>query len=878
MRSSRMGLGIVLCLVAVAALGEEWRTLKTEHFTVFYPVGYEAAAWDALQTLEHYRPFVEELVGNTAYHLPVVIEDLGTLTNGFTNPVFYNVHLFSYPPSGGELGFTENWWRLVGVHEYTHLLHLTKRGGIPGLLTKVGGTLFLPELWVPGWVMEGITVYAESQLSPYEGRLSQGYFDAYMAIRAKEGFPTLLGATYSPFGFPGGAGIYLYGGEFFSYLAQEYGEERFSEFFQRFGSSPSSYYSPFIPALGLDRTARDVFGKSFPALWRDWQAHLEGTTEFMPPGERLTELGGMVASPVIADGHLYYLRSYSEKTGALSSWGFQEIVERDLRTGEERVIGATTSYFSGPLRAHEGKLFYGVGELKAGYPNVMNLGFGYTTALHELDLASGVDRTLFSADMRAFAVLPDGRVIYSVDRRDAFGSELWAWDPKNREHTHLATTDHLVGELLAHGDGLVASARRDWENFSLYTLDPDTWALAPGVHSPYLEGMISAYGGKLLFTANYGKVYGVYAYDLAAGEVYRLTQGGFARDGALDEGQGVLYFVGLGMDGFDLYRAQPLWEPFPVPAEASPGPPDGLALPPAAVAQGNFWDDILTLAPKIHVPTFSYLPGEGATAGLYLMGQDALGYLLYSALGTWDFGKGKPGLSLFLTSTLPSPLTTGLELTFGPGQETSLNLGLDYPLIMRLSPGLGGLSLGLSLAAHGEGFSRRELSPSLTATWQYPKWQLGWEGRANLERVAWGAAIDRTGLSTTVTLVQYLPASQVSLTIQGIYDPDNPDPPFPVLRGYQEPLPAKAGAILSLDYSWPLGEIRFGLWNPNVYLEDVAANLFIDTALAKGTQFACGVELYVEVGVMFGLKFAPGLRLSLNRDHEISVSLAIAGL
>jgi hypothetical protein len=118
----------------------------------------------------------------------------------------------------------------------------------------------------------------------------------------------------------------------------------------------------------------------------------------------------------------------------------------------------------------------------------------------------------------------------------------------------------------------------------------------------------------------------------------------------------------------------------------------------------------------------------------------------------------------------------------------------------------------------------------------------------------------------------------VSLKVQGIYDPDNPDPVFPILRGYQEPLPAKAGVTLSLDYSWLLGKIRSGLWNPNVYLEDVAANFFIDTALAEETQFACGVELYVEVGVMFGLKLAPGVRLSLNQDHEFSVSFAMAGL
>ena len=63
-----------------------WKTLKTEHFTVFYLPGCEAAAQRALAELEASRPQVERLTGNTAWHLPIVIEDVGLNPNGNTDP------------------------------------------------------------------------------------------------------------------------------------------------------------------------------------------------------------------------------------------------------------------------------------------------------------------------------------------------------------------------------------------------------------------------------------------------------------------------------------------------------------------------------------------------------------------------------------------------------------------------------------------------------------------------------------------------------------------------------------------------------------------------------------------------------------------------
>ncbi|HEX3044353.1 MAG TPA: hypothetical protein VHY08_06325, partial [Bacillota bacterium] len=174
MKSTRIYLFMALLIFlipTVAFTKGSWKTLKTEHFTVFYTTQFEAEAWQCLKILEYYRPEVEKISGNKAAHLSVVIDDTGTLVNGYSNAIANQLHLFKYPPQGGWAG-VENWWSMVGVHEYTHHLTLAKTGGMPGFIAKIFGNnllLFpLPNLVAPGWVIEGITVYNESQLSPFQ--------------------------------------------------------------------------------------------------------------------------------------------------------------------------------------------------------------------------------------------------------------------------------------------------------------------------------------------------------------------------------------------------------------------------------------------------------------------------------------------------------------------------------------------------------------------------------------------------------------------------------------------------------------------------------------------------------------------------------------
>jgi len=138
---------MALCLFSSQARAE-WNTLKTPHFTCFYPQGYQWEAEQTLNNLEYYRQDVVNLTGNKRIgNLPVVIEDNGMLTNGFADPIFKNMHIFTYPSDSlTTLGISENWYRQVAVHEYTHIAHLTRTEGIPLLLTTINGSIYQPNL------------------------------------------------------------------------------------------------------------------------------------------------------------------------------------------------------------------------------------------------------------------------------------------------------------------------------------------------------------------------------------------------------------------------------------------------------------------------------------------------------------------------------------------------------------------------------------------------------------------------------------------------------------------------------------------------------------------------------------------------------------
>lgn len=853
-----------LIILLMFGLGD-WKTLKTDNFKVIYKPGYEWEANEAMKNLEYYREKINTLTGNSPKYFPIVIEDIGTIPNGMADPVFHSIHIYTYPPGGNDIGGTQNWYRQVALHEYTHICHLTKTTGLARITTSLFGTIFQPNMYAPGWIIEGITVYSESQLSPYEGRLNDGYFDSYIAVRAAERkLPSIHTATYSPLEFPGWSGIYLYGGEFFNYLSQRYGEKKFAEFFDTYGS-----YFPFIglifPGLGIDGASRRIYGKSFPDLFTEWQLQEQKKYgDWKTEGKRVTRRGWQIDYLTKDKDKIYYFRQYPRKTGALETFWNKEIIALNIHSQKEKKIVSLTSSVSAPLIVKENNLYYTTYEVKKGYANVTNQGFGFVSSLHTRDLMTGKDRVLFCDNIRAFCVLDDGSILYSKDRAHEFGSELWVY--KNGKKEKIWATEYLIGELKANSNYIVVSARKDFENWDVYLVDLEAKKFTPIATTPWIEYNIELQGDTVVFTANYDKMYSIYAYNLLSRKLYRVSKVGYAKSGLLFND--TLYFIGLTKDGFDIYKKVPEFTSSP-PISYSPSiKPDFSSIPPPK--QGGYFDVLSTLfKPAVHIPFI--LPvdtlGEKWLLGAVLIGRDATHENAYYIFFVQDPIKNEPILESFFISRFFSPLVIGLLYS---NVSLLAQLQMSYPLLVRISPGLSNISVSLRGAAFGKQFHRKEIAPGGGLGFRFPFTRIGIEVETPFERKNFGSTIDRSAQYVGVDIRNYTRVGGIKFSVQAHNDPDNPDAIRIRIRG-GDSLYAKTGAILTTEYSHPIFKIRKGLWNPNMFFEDLCFVLFNDIALSKEGEYnaSVGVELKLETGMMFGfLRFAPKVGVAINKEGK----------
>jgi hypothetical protein len=862
-------------MIAIMVLGLctwfNWRTLKTDDFTVIYKEDYYWEALNALHDLEYYKNDVQEIIGGRPGNLPIVIEDVGAESNGFANPIFNNVHIFTSAPGFNyRIEGIENWYRTVTVHEYAHIVHLSKTRGLSRTFTDVFGSIFAPNIYSPGWIIEGITVFSESQTTPYEGRLNDGFFDSYIGARVhSHALPSIVEATNTPMDFPFGT-YYLYGGEFFDFLAQRYGLDKFAVFFNEYGGYFWAPMSAVFPFTGLDIAARHTYGKSFPVLFREWQQYEKSRQEdWEPAGTRVTERGWYVYSLEQDNGKLYYVRFLPFKVDGFTQRSLTCIAEFDPLCEREKIVAVLSGTICAPLRIADGTLYYATHELARGYANVYYGGFGITANLHKRDLVTGVDRILFTDDIRAFCVLPDSSILYSKDRSHGYGSELWLFDDSN--NVMLFETDLLIGELDANDKYVVAVGRRDFENWNIFLLDYRKQEFRSVIATPWIEGSVNIVADALLFTANYDGVYGIYWHELLSGRIYRLTHGGYADNGAV-VGQ-TLYFKGMSQQGFDIYMTGFDPEEFSI-AQTAPSIKPEFAAVDLKTSKGGYLDVLKTLAPSVRVPFLLPSKSDFSTwiYGLFLLGGDATDENLYAGFLARETSEDDLIINLLWQSRFFYPL----DVYFFYDYKNLFEYSISFPAFASLEYGVSSFNLFLDGRVF-DGLTRVEFSPGCGISFHYPYTDVSAVIALPFERQAWGSDINRSAQKIYVGLQQFLAGGEVRFSGQGYVDRHDPDVPEFSIRGY-EAIESQRALVVSTEYVHRLCKLRKGLWNPNVYFEDLYWTVFADYALDdKGTAYySLGCELKLEAKAGFGfIQLVPKIGIALTEAGQVKIFFGI---
>ena len=548
-----------------------WDTLHSRHFAVHYHDGEEALARESVAIAEKVHARLSKLFNWTPSEpTDIILSDKTDFPNGFASPVPTNrMTLFVAAPDDLTLEDHAGFLETLITHEYTHILHLDKATGGPAAIRKIFGRLPLPfafpNAFQPTWLIEGLATYTETDAERGIGRGQSSFFDMFMRMEVDNGVKPLRQINQPIASWPGGTAPYLYGVQFYNFIAETKGQEKILRMIDN--------YSEDLLPFAINTNSEKVFGKNLSQMWDEFEAYLKRKydpqlaairQQGVREGERITHGGYFGGSArALADGTLFYIRNDGRSHPALMVW----------RTGKSAPKKLIDVHQDARFAVHPT-----AGILLTQIEFFHNTNYYYD--LYRVNPESGAIKRLTKGARYRYATWsPYGTRIAAV--HNALGvNSLQLLDAQGKISETLWTAP--AGEVIAglnwspDGTSLVASVWRrtgGW-NLEQFFLAQRNWKTLTNDAAIKMHPQFSTDGSSILFSSDHGGVYNIRRFELATGKMSTLTN---VKGGAFqpaEGGGGVLYYTGYGPEGFDVYRLR-LEEagspPFPTPG-SRPGP------------------------------------------------------------------------------------------------------------------------------------------------------------------------------------------------------------------------------------------------------------------------------------------------------------------
>lgn len=256
-----------------------WYRLKTPHFRVLYPEGFEQQAQRTAYRLEQVYEPVSASLERRPRPISVLLQNQTTITNGFVTLTPRRSEFFAVQPQDPFIAGNNDWIDLLALHEYRHVVQNEKAlYGFSGLLSKVFGsyTQAAVGLGIPNWFDEGDAVGTETLLSRFgRGRIPN--FD--LGMRAN----LLAGRRFNYSKSVAGSYVqqvpdhYVLGYFLSTYLKNEFGANAWSTVLNRYYSFP---FYPFSFSNSLKKTTHyrveELYRRSLDEANESWRKQQEG--------------------------------------------------------------------------------------------------------------------------------------------------------------------------------------------------------------------------------------------------------------------------------------------------------------------------------------------------------------------------------------------------------------------------------------------------------------------------------------------------------------------------------------------------------------------------------------------------------------------------
>ena len=674
-----------------------WYTVETEHFDVHFscrgrPDSSDIGlAEEVAGIAEEVHATVTPVVGWTPRaRTQIVIADFYDYFNGWAAPFPNNVITIIPTPPGGSRTNEGNWLRTLILHEYSHILQIDQVAGVPAALRHVFGRVSMPNALAPTWLNEGYAVYNETRFSDF-GRLRSAEYDMMARAAAHGGrlLPVDRCGTYELRRYPGGSAPYLYG----SWLHGDVVARSDSGIWDRYNRSRSSGF-PFFENLHARRT----LGRSIYRGWSETRADLiAGATrtaallQMQPLTQfrQVTHEGFSTGSPLWSryGTRLYYISETGREFPAIklveTATGRTYVLRRGLVTGnmslspDGRLLAFAELNLTGNYYEH--------------------------TEVFALDLTSGsVRRLTHGQRARDPDFAPDTSLLVFVSNGRG-QNDLKLLNLATGEVSRLTETDDQTAyhspRFSPGGKWIAVGVSRPGGYADIELVDRRTGWTIPVTHDRAndLSPAWSRTGKFLFFTSDRTGVFNLYAYQLATGETFQVTNVPYGVfEPAVSPDNRRIAVTSYSASGYDIAATDfnsADWQPAPEftdtlrrdmtelsdNSDRVPSRGEGLSPVSANAARLYYYNPFPGLLPAFWLPWASLSDkGRVNELGAFTLGWDALQFHQYQLVGGYRFAHSSPFLSLAYTLRHYRPivsLATDLDLH---RQEGSINLELPF--------------------------------------------------------------------------------------------------------------------------------------------------------------------------------------------------------